>query len=55
MKLFKRKNWFERLSPEDQERYKWAVIAEDLKLPGSTVAEVKKAFEEKLYPPERSG
>lgn len=55
MKLFDRRNWFERLSPEDQERYKWAVIAEDQGLirPGErpTVEEVKKRFEEKLYPP----
>lgn len=51
----KRKNWFERLSPEEQERYKWAIIAqhEHLVAPGEkpTVAQVRRRFEEKLYPP----
>lgn len=60
MRLFgERKNWFERMNPEDQERYKWSVIAQDQGLirPGErpTVAEVKKRFEEKLYQPRDAG
>jgi hypothetical protein len=52
MRFFKRrKNWYEELTPEQQERFKWAIIAEDLKLPGRSVDEVKKAFEDRLYPP----
>lgn len=54
MKLWKRRPMFK--SPEEEERFKWAIIGEDLKLircgEKPTFDEVKKRFEEKLYPKE---
>lgn len=53
MKLWRRKNWFERLTSEQQERFKWEVICVNERL-GDPVAlstaEIKARFEEKLYP-----
>lgn len=54
MRLFRKRKWIGL-----DELWKWAEIArkEDLAKPGEalTVEEIRKRFEEKLYPSERNG